>query len=296
MEAIAQRKSPLAHNRLGRGKSPAFSGYLWLLALWLVGGLSLGAGCHRRENTARAGTACSVAPGHHVHTLKVQGAARTYHVVVGARAEAQAPVVLVWHGYGGSPERLLKQLGLSAQWPEAIFVAPQGLPRSFPEFGFHAQRPGWQIQLDELNNRDLHFFDALLPDLTRRYCVARQRVYSTGFSNGGFISNFLACQRSSELRAIAPVGGGGPFEPRCGEAVPVLLTHGTADKVVPVRFALESWKAWGEHNRCSQRSPVTSGCGDAGGCAAALRLCLFHGGHRWPAEATGRVMAFFKAH
>jgi len=84
---------------------------------------------------------------------------------------------------------------------------------------------------------DVAFLAALIDSVSARYRVQPSRVYSTGMSNGGFMSYDLACQLSPRIAAIASVTGSmiasrldacAPVRP-----VPVLQIHGTADGLVP---------------------------------------------------------------
>ncbi|RSK40148.1 extracellular catalytic domain type 1 short-chain-length polyhydroxyalkanoate depolymerase [Hymenobacter perfusus] len=84
---------------------------------------------------------------------------------------------------------------------------------------------------------DVAFLAALIDSVSARYRVEPSRVYSTGMSNGGFMSYDLACQLSPRIAAIASVTGTmvasrldacAPVRP-----VPVLQIHGTEDGLVP---------------------------------------------------------------
>lgn len=201
-------------------------------------------------------------------------------------------MVFIWHGFGAFGENIVNLID-DAAWPEAIRVAPKGMPRTFEQFGDIAQ-VGWQIQAGEYEDRDLAFFDALLYELTERGCIDPKRVFTTGFSNGGFFSHVLACHRPDRLVAAAPVGGGGPFEP-CREAVPVLMQHGRKDRVVPFRMAEESFESWRAHNGC-EATPLVDGVGCTAplGCRQPVEFCAEAGGHQWPKPAAKRIVAFFK--
>lgn len=65
------------------------------------------------------------------------------------------------------------------------------------------------------------------------------RVYSTGLSNGAFLSSRIGCELGDVVAAIAPVAG--LFVPggvTCKRSMPVLAFHGTADAVVPYEHGL----------------------------------------------------------
>lgn len=246
---------------------------------------------------AESGDACSLRAGRATHEIEVEGTTRRYHVVVGSGAEASgpAPLVLLWHGWGDRGSSFLRAPDLERLWPEAVAVAAEGLPRRFPGMG--GSQAGWQIEPGELGDRDLAFFDALLEDVSQRYCVDRSRVTSAGFSNGGYFSNLLGCVRGTRLAAIAPVGGGGPVgEPECGDAIPVLVQHGERDPVVAFASGRTSFESWARRNGCDAPEPdAASGCRAATGCSAETRLCATNAAHTWPPGTSERMVEFLRA-
>ena len=76
---------------------------------------------------------------------------------------------------------------------EALFVYPDGLEQK--------GGTGW-------GGRDLPFFDAMVTDISASHCVDSTRIFATGHSNGGYMTNFVGCARSNIVRGIAPVSGG----------------------------------------------------------------------------------------
>ena len=235
--------------------------------------------------------ACPISVGTHPVTIEVAGQRRTALVRRGADAGDAAPVLFVWHGFGASARSILPAVSAEKHWDDALVVAPQGLDRTFEKFGLVA-RPGWQVSLGELRDRDLQFFDALLDHI--RPCMDSGRVYSTGFSNGGFFSNVLGCHRLDTLAAIAPVGGGGPFA-SCQGAMPVMVTHGTADRTVAYEMAVNTVQAWSEPNQCVGPVPRSDGCTSLN-CETPVALCVFDGGHTWPRGTDAAIAAFLRSH
>lgn len=230
-------------------------------------------------------------------TLMVGDTTRRFVVEVGPSLSAPPPVVFMWHGFGGRVEVSRKAVEASRLWTDSILVVPVGLPRSFDAFG-GISRPGWQTRKGEFGDRDLRFFDAMLDKLDELQCIDRTRVYTTGFSNGGFLSNVLACHRSEAIAAAAPTSGGGPFIEGCGDPVPVLVTHGSADRVVPHKSAEKTFAHWTAHNQCTANEPASpQGCTTAE-CpeGTEVQLCTIGRRHRWPDGQADRVAAFFRRH
>lgn len=248
------------------------------------------------EEEPLASEPCVSVPGRYSHEVVVRGTARRYVVAVGARVEADAPLVYGWHGFGSSAVQFARSIEPARQWPEAVFVFGQGAPRTFPQLTPQA-RDGWQIRKGELDDRDLAFFDALKQDVEQRYCVSPTRQFSFGFSNGGFFTNLLACERGEPLVAAASIGGGGPFESGgCRGAPAVMVVHGRHDAVVPFRFGDESAARWTEQRGCKPQNASAYGCTFWEGCDAPVSMCAFEGRHVWPVTERARVFEFFRGH
>ncbi|MBT9391824.1 T9SS type A sorting domain-containing protein [Hymenobacter sp. NST-14] len=114
---------------------------------------------------------------------------------------------------------------------------------------------------------DVGFLSALIDSISAKYRVNAQRVYSTGMSNGGFMSYELACQLSNRVAAIASVTGSmaSSHVAACtpARAVPVLEIHGTADGTVPYAGNAvfvpipELVAAWARRNGCNPTPLIT---------------------------------------
>jgi polyhydroxybutyrate depolymerase len=227
------------------------------------------------------------------HKLTAGGLERAYLVREPVKKSAKpAPLVFVWHGWGGRAENQLR--AFEARFPEAYVVAARGMPRQFPKLGekFH---DGWQLKVGEFADRDLKLYDALLARAKASGCVDDKRVTSTGFSNGGFFTNLLGCVRGETLAGIAPAGGGGPFEGKCGPAVPTLVVHGRKDRVVAFTRAEGSFAHYRRRAACSAEARFLAGCQSVAGCETELRSCAFPGGHRFPQDMRDEVESFLEA-
>lgn len=154
---------------------------------------------------------------------------------------------------------------------------------------------------------DVGFISALIDTLAANYNIDLNRVYSTGMSNGGFMSYHLACTLSERITAIASVTGAmvDPTFLSCNPVhpTPAMQIHGTADPTVPyngstgVLGAVESAEYWVGFNNCNPTPTetavpdvdMTDMCtadhfvysgGDAG---STVELYRVNGGaHTWP--------------
>lgn len=198
------------------------------------------------------------------------------------------PLVFAWHGLGGSGSLAQRYFGIDGLGrADAIIVYPDALPLES-----QGGQAGWDLGFD---GTDFAFFDALLATLETNYCIDRDRIFSTGHSFGGYMSNALGCGRGDVLRAIAPVAGGGPWQRTCAGQVDVWLTHGTADPTVGFEQGESSRDFWLEQNACATTTTPTepSPCERYDGCEVVW--CPHDGEHEWPAFAGAAIWDFFMA-
>ena len=231
-----------------------------------------------------------IAPGGPVNgSLSVAGTTRTYQVFV-PTGDAHAPRVLVFvfHGSGGSGANIRGYVGRpmeTAAAGDAVFVYPDGLP--------DGGGTGWP----NTGGRDVAFFDALLARLSAETCLDQARVFVTGFSYGGYMSNTVGCARAGVVRAIAPLSGGGPGGGCNGQPVAAWLGHGANDTTVTLDQGTGSRDHWLQANHCAGTSSATSPapCVAYDGCGQdPVVWCAFAGTHEVQAWEPPAVWAFFR--
>jgi poly(3-hydroxybutyrate) depolymerase len=209
------------------------------------------------------------------------------------------PLVFAFHGLGSNAGQLRFYAGVEeASDGAAIVVYPEGLP--LDDMG---GATGWDLAAA---GRDVAFFDALWAELDATLCLDHARVYATGHSFGGWMSNTLGCLRADVLAAIAPVAGGGPLE-ACSGTVAAWIAHGEDDPIVFTSLGEGSRDHWVAANGCDAASAPTDPppCAAYEGCDAGLEVvwCLHTEGeagqltrHLWPSFAGAAIWAFFAAH
>lgn len=252
------------------------------------------------------------------HTLRSGDLTRSYllHVPAGLPA-ARAPLVLVFHGGGGTPAQTERETRFSelADRERFLVAYPEGIGH-----GWNDGRGASTIEAQRLDIDDVGFVAALLDDVERRHRVDAGRVYATGLSNGAIFSHTLAIRMAQRFAAIAPVAGGiaAPLGKSFTPAAPVsaLILQGTADPLVPygggeikppwsdsrgaVLATDETVRRWVEHDGCAgspreERLPDRDphdGCratrltfaGGRNGTSVVLYR-LEGGGHTWPGSA-----------
>ena len=184
-----------------------------------------------------------------------------------------------------------------------IAVFPQGV-RGPGGLTYWDVEGRWHVGGD---SDDVGFVSAIIDTVAADYNVDMQRVYSSGFSNGGSMSVRLACELSERIAAIVSVGGPAPdalltmCTPRY--RMPMMQIHGTQDLIVRyegepfVRSVEDGVAWWAEHNGCGldyterMLPDVDPSDGktvvrrDYDGCDATAAVRLFTvdaGSHTWP--------------
>ena len=288
------------------------------------GAPSPSSGC-AREASPRSGTV----------SLRYDGTDRSYDIVVPqTRSDEPMPLVLGYHGYGGSPLELAVRLEERALDDGFVAVFPHGsdLGGSTPAY-FNLETVDEPMLAD-----DVGFTEALLDRVEADLCVDRTRIYAMGFSNGGMFVSTLACKLNDRIAAVAPVAGVHLLPDCAGRPVPILVTHGTSDTLVPFdesdvgqidssglfegvsaqlrmfdkvgETPVTSWvESWARHAGCSLDAPAVTTIGnrvertaytecDNGGDV--VLQAVEDGGHEWPTsptfDETARALAFFHNH
>lgn len=239
--------------------------------------------------------------------LSFDGLDREYLLYVPASYDGTeaVPLVFNFHGYTSSADAQIVYGDFRpiSERENFIIVHPQGTIGDDGETYFNA---GWV----EGGVDDIGFTSALIDHLSAEYMINQNRVYSTGMSNGGFMSYTLACELSDKIAAIASVTGSmvtvqvaSTCQPE--DIVPVMEIHGTGDAVVP--YNGNNWMApiddviefWSGANDCTdlEISPVPDTDPNDNSsvvrhlytnCADDTTVELFkiaNGGHTWPSSA-----------
>ncbi len=219
-------------------------------------------------------------------TMQVSGKARTYLLFVpnGYDPKKSIPLIFAWHSSGASGAESRKYYNLEpATGDGAIIVYPNGL------------NGGWDVSA---NGVDMKFFDQLLESISKDYCVDQSRVFSTGYSFGGIMSNSLACDRGPKLRAFAPVEGAF-FDgaKSCPTPVPAWIVHASNDPTVSYASGEAARDIWLKTNGCTTMTmPTTPSQCVAYQCTKApVVWCVHTGGHIWPSFASKGVWEFFQS-
>jgi polyhydroxybutyrate depolymerase len=162
------------------------------------------------------------------------GVQRDYLLYVPAiynTAEVSVPLVFNLHGLGSNntQQNLYGDLKPYADTDNFIICIPNG---TFNISGQRFWNAGFGMGVD-----DVGFINALIDTIMAQYDIDSTRIFSTGMSNGGFMSLTLACELSNRISKVASVTGtmvaGQALSCAPERGIPVMLIHGTEDNVVP---------------------------------------------------------------
>lgn len=196
-------------------------------------------------------------------TIEHGGLRREFYVYLPLSLASQRgirPVLFVFHGYGNNVDHSYKY-GFNREAEEHGFVViyPSGVDQAW-----NAGLCCGARKTDDVGFVESIIDRAVVSDTLR---IDRDRIYATGFSNGGMMSYRLACE-SDRFAAIAPVSGSFGMqiqECRRKRPISILHVHGLLDGIVRfcggsprttpsvvLRSIPETFKEWERINFCSE--------------------------------------------
>lgn len=225
--------------------------------------------------------------------LNFDGMERSYllYVPEGLDSAAATPLVFNFHGLTSNAAQQLafSELNTTADAEGFIVVYPEGLSASFNAGSCCSALASPAHMAD-----DAGFTRAILEDLGARGCVDLRRVYSTGMSNGGYMTEYNACENADLFAAVAPVSAMGLQQTDCNpaRAIPMIAFNGTEDGLVPYSGSNTSVEQWLERNGCAGEAEremhgesycdTWSDCDDG---VEVVHCTLQDMGHCWPGGA-----------
>ncbi|MCB9547379.1 MAG: esterase [Myxococcales bacterium] len=247
--------------------------------------------------------------------LPFQGRDRTFTLHLPPGEAAGRPLVVALHGGGGDADGLDRvaggQLTREAARRRWALVFPDGV-----EKGWNDGRPlGSRRDRRRAGVDDVGFLSALVEHLVRTHGLDARRVYFTGMSNGGFMSQRFALDRAEQVAAIGVVVANVAeawADRRPARPVPAMFLLGTEDPLIPygggevrvlgtgrgqVRSAAATAAHWARLDGCpaeathanlpdrAPRDDTSVAIDRHGPCAegAAVELWTVRGGgHTWP--------------
>jgi polyhydroxybutyrate depolymerase len=249
--------------------------------------------------------------------ITVDGIEREYivHLPKYAKSTDGLPLVLVFHGGGGTASQIMNHSKFNklSDNEDFVVVYPNAVDKNWNDGRIGDKLP--------MERDDIKFISNLIDTLYAFYKIDIKRVFSTGISNGGFFSIYLALKLSDKILAIAPVTASIPEnlkdDFKTQYPVSMLLINGTKDPLVkydggPVGFKDDEtgrgtsistdWtvKIWVNNNGCQQSTKIVDidNTDSDDGCTAkkytyykcndnteVVLVKITGGGHTWPGAA-----------
>ncbi|MBA2664291.1 MAG: alpha/beta fold hydrolase [Bradymonadaceae bacterium] len=240
-------------------------------------------------------------------TLTHDAIERSYLLAAPEGIAGRAPLVLVLHGGNGNAAKTQRAFGLNA------LAAREGFVVAYPEAINHLWNDGRDdAEFQDITIDDVGYLLAVVEDAASKLAIDRSRVYVLGFSNGGMMTQRLACEQTATFAGFATLIAQmpEPLAARCKPSAPapMMFINGTADPIMPFdggtvlkkRGRVTSTRAstafWREHNGCLNQTTRATHDRDPDdallthvdtydqACAQApvVLVTVEGGGHTWP--------------
>lgn len=210
-------------------------------------------------------------------SLTWQDRERTYWLHFPPEEKMQGPLPILFHLHGGggtgkgTPGLTYRRFNQIADKEGFIVVYPDAIARNWNDGRTEHLKP---------QNRgvdDVGFIVAIIDVLKAEYNIDEEKIFTTGMSNGGFMSTRLLCDRADLFRggAILTASISVDYLPKCNPEKPVavLVMNGTDDPLVPydggdIRLFKKSKSRgkiisnddyiefWKEKNGCVKQLPI----------------------------------------
>lgn len=233
-------------------------------------------------------------PGDQNMSVTVDGKKRTFimHVPSAYKGDKPVPMVVDYHPIGGSGSGQMAGTTYKSQTdPEGVIsLYPDGT--SMGGGGMMGNMPGWNVGPCCSKDDDVKFSREMIKAVEEIACIDKKRIYATGFSMGGGMSNHVGCFMSDIYAAVAPAGMdlNTTNSAKCNPDRPisVIMFRGTQDGVCRYQGgdsgmgdglnflgAEGNFKFWGEKNGCTGAATTNSdGCKEYSNCRDGVKVVL----------------------
>ena len=224
-------------------------------------------------------------------TMQIAGVTRNY-IVHAPSGLNNPPLVFNIHGYNmdAASEQSYTKMDQVADREKFIVVYPNAINKSW----------------DLTGANDYAFILAIIDAMDAKYHIDKNRIYSCGFSQGGFMSFQLACRYSDIFAAIAPTSGTVSGSCNLKRPVPMRLTFGTNEfdgGAAQTAQFMQSVVKWVDLLNCPDTPKITRPYPSSNPRSLVTRLyygpcdqgteviadSIRTGGHEWPMNTNDRI-------
>ena len=196
-------------------------------------------------------------------SINYGGINRRYIIYKPKSYTENSPLLFMLHGFGSNMNNILAYSKMNDVADQNGFMIcyPQGTTLVTGQAHWNAN-----LQMSTVN--DIDFLSFLALKIQEEYKTSKENIFSSGMSNGGFMSFLLACQLSEKIAAIASVTGSMTFDTydNCNaqHPTPILQIHGTSDNIVPYNGNTGSLSIddvisyWVNYNNCDTNPTITT--------------------------------------
>ena len=210
-------------------------------------------------------------------SLEWQNRERTYYLHLPPEAKMEGPLPILFHLHGGggtakrTPSLTYQRFNELADQEGFIVVYPDAIAKNWNDGRTENIKP------ENVGVDDVGFIAEIISRLKNNYSIDSNRIFTTGMSNGGFMSSRLLCDRADLFRggAVLTASLSMDYFTQCEPQKPVavLVMNGTDDPIVPyaggdVRLFKRGKsrgkivsnddyvKFWKEKNGCTEEQPT----------------------------------------
>ena len=170
--------------------------------------------------------------------MEFDGRERNYIVHLPPKEKMNAPVPLLFHLHGGGGTAkgtaglTFGRFNTLADQEGFIVVYPNAINKNWNDGRKLESELAWKEDID-----DVGYITAIVNEIKQKYNIDESRIFTTGMSNGGFMSSRLLCDRADIFRggAILTASLSKDYMPKCNPEKPVavMVMNGTDDPLVP---------------------------------------------------------------
>lgn len=172
-----------------------------------------------------------------------------YHITRPSSLEKNAPVLIMFHGYGSDENDLFS---FANELPESLFIISVRAPYTMQPFGnawyainFDAERGKWSNNEQAIESRDL--INTFIDEVIDTYPVDKNNITLLGFSQGTILSYAVALTYPEKIKNIIALSGyiNQEIIPKSLNSedfshLDFYCSHGSSDQVIPVEWARQT--------------------------------------------------------